>query len=374
MSPEEMLAEIERLGPWFHCVDLGQGIKTKSRSVVGEPLDHPWGTWKWVRKCLPRDLKGKSVLDVGCNGGFYAVEAKRRGAERVLAVDVVRMHVRQAKFVAQALNLDLEVRRASVYDLSPATVGRFDVTLALGLVYHLKHLVLGLEQLWQVTRERLILETAIYPPDQLPQPFRHPIAGPETTIHGMGYVANPREASESAFNWFLPGVGGLVALLENVGFEKVEVASVVGERAVLVCHQRAAYEDSRGADHLAAGLTVSPREQRARPGDELTLAVRAQNTGKRLWLALGAGGNERGAVRLGAHLFGDGDEEIAWDYGRTALPHDLAPGEAVDLELKLRAPDKPGRYVLELDMVSEHVAWFEDAGSSTLGVELTVSS
>lgn len=372
MTRREMQAEIERLGPWFHKIDLGEGLKTKSASVVGEPVDHPRGTWQLVRPCFPLDLAGKSVLDVGCNGGFYAVEAKRRGAERVLGVDVVRMHVRQAKFVARALGLDIEVRRASVYDLSPASFGRFDVTLALGLVYHLKHLVLGLEKLWQVTRETLILETAIYPPKKLPKPIQHPIAGPGKTIHCLGYVANPKESSESAFNWFLPGVAGLVALLENVGFERVEVASVVGERAVLVCHKRARYGDSRSADQLAAELGVEAVELRCAAGEELTLMVRAHNTGQRQWLAKGEGSTERGAVRLGAHLFSEDEEELAWDYGRTALPQDLAPGETVHLATRLRAPEQPGRYFIELDMVSEHVAWFEDSGSPIVRVALVV--
>jgi len=50
-----------------------------TESVADEPVDHPWGTWQTIRKYLPEDLLGKSVLDVGCNAGFYAVEAKRQG-------------------------------------------------------------------------------------------------------------------------------------------------------------------------------------------------------------------------------------------------------------------------------------------------------
>ena len=64
------------------------------------------------------------------SGGFYCVEAKRRGAARVLGVDGQRQHVRQALFVRKVLGLDLEFRRFSVYDLKPETVGVFDITLA----------------------------------------------------------------------------------------------------------------------------------------------------------------------------------------------------------------------------------------------------
>ncbi len=374
MNHDEIEKAIGRLGPWFHNIDLPGGLRTKSASVAGEPIDHPRGTWKILRDLLPQRLDGKSVLDVGCNGGFYSVEAKRRGAARVMGVDVARMHVRQARFVARALDLDLEVRRSSVYDLSPATHGRFDITLALGLVYHLKHLVLGLERLWQVTREVLILETAVYPPSKLPRPFQHPIAGKGRTIHAFGYVANPAEASESAFNWFLPGVAGLVALLENVGFERVEVASVVGERAVLVCRQPTELGNSLGANRLAARLETPAFEVSSLPGELLRLPVRVENTGQRRWLSRGEGGTERGEVRLGAHLFRGDEEELDWDFARAGIPRDLMPGESADLELHVQAPAEPGRYLLELDMVAEHVAWFEDCGSPIVRLAWSVSN
>ena len=79
MTPEEKRAAVERLGPWFHRIDLGDGVVTKSASVAGEAADHPLPTWDAISRALPEDLRGLSVLDVGCNAGFYSVEAKRRG-------------------------------------------------------------------------------------------------------------------------------------------------------------------------------------------------------------------------------------------------------------------------------------------------------
>src|SRR2546426_11351896 len=98
MTREEILLGIARLQPWFHCIDLGNGIKTKTESTSGEPADHPWGTWQTIQRCLP-DLSGKNVLDVGCNAGFYAVEAKRRGAAHVMGIDAQRRCIQQALFV-----------------------------------------------------------------------------------------------------------------------------------------------------------------------------------------------------------------------------------------------------------------------------------
>jgi len=72
MTRDELLAEVERLGPWLHAIALGQGVITKTKSSSGEPDDHPLGEWQVIKECLPANLAGKSLLDVGCNAGCCA--------------------------------------------------------------------------------------------------------------------------------------------------------------------------------------------------------------------------------------------------------------------------------------------------------------
>src|SRR5437660_5830246 len=98
MTPDEIRKGVEELRPWFHYLDLGSGIVTKDASAGSEPVDHPRKTWEKVKAAIPHDMSGKSVLDVGCNAGFYSLEMKRRGAGRVLAIDSQRDQVNQAAF------------------------------------------------------------------------------------------------------------------------------------------------------------------------------------------------------------------------------------------------------------------------------------
>ena len=371
MTHDEILAGLKRLEPWFHRIDLGGAIFTKTETVMGEPIDHPRGTWEIIQQCLPADLTGKSVLDVGCNGGFYCVEAKRRGAGRVLGVDGQRQHVRQALFVRKVLGLDLEFRRFSVYDLQPATVGRFDITLALGLVYHLKHLVLALERLYDVTNETLLVETAIIPPDQTPPSFVQPLGEIRQTLHPLFCAENAPQAKEQVYNWFLPSPEALRVLLLNTGFEEVTLFSVVRDRAVLVCRKNPSTVP-RSVHDLVATLAFSAAPPAlVPPGKTVAFKLRATNSGRARWPAAGAP-ETRGIVRLGAHLLGADEEELAWDGGRAVLPHDLAPGEIADLEFVFRAPEKSGDYIIEFDMVAEHVTWFEDFGAGVLRHKLSV--
>ncbi len=280
MTREEILSGLKRLEPWFHRIDLGGGLYTKTESVMGEPVDHPFGPWQTIQKLLPRDLTGKTMLDVGCNAGFYSFEAKRRGAKRVLGVDGQRQHVRQGLFVRKVLDLEVEFRRLNVYELSPRNVGQFDITLALGLLYHLKHPILALENLYRVTKELLVIETAIMPPAATPKSFAYSFGAMKTVLHPLAYVENPPESKEQVFNWFLPGVEALLALLRNAGFAEVELIEEKDDRAVVV--GRKAKEDgvADGAlRHFVAELKLLDGPRTSRASAEQIFRLRVENIG-----------------------------------------------------------------------------------------------
>jgi SAM-dependent methyltransferase len=148
---------------WYHSIDLGDGIVTPGVDPSPQKLR---------RLHLPEDLSGKTVLDVGAWDGFFSFEAERRGAERVLATDSYAWSgvdwgsKRGFELARTRLGSTVEDMDVDVLDLSPQGVGVFDVTLFLGVLYHLRHPMLALEKVAAVTRELLILETAV-DPDQL---------------------------------------------------------------------------------------------------------------------------------------------------------------------------------------------------------------
>ncbi|HEY7529963.1 MAG TPA: DUF1698 domain-containing protein [Gemmatimonadota bacterium] len=371
MTRDEILQGIERLGPWFQCLELPGGIPTKATSIAGEALDNPARQWEVVGSCLPADLRGRSVLDVGCNAGFFAVEAKRRGAERVLGVDSQRQAIRQARFARDVLGLDIEYRRRSIYDFGPED-GAFDVVLALGLLYHCKHLVLATERLFAVTRELLIVESAVVPDGTLPASFVQPLASSDSVLHPLAYVANPPDSWESVANWFVPTPAALAALLRSAGFPDVEIAAVRGDRAFLVCRRDPQPPDSRRIGHLAAEVEIEAAPAAAAPGSPLTFRVRAVNTGVATWLRDGDPATGAGAVRLAAHLM-QGEEEVAWDWARLPIPRNLRWGESASFEVRVAAPAEPGVYTVEFDVLSERVAFLENLGSRPATHELTVA-
>src|SRR4051794_35590201 len=112
LSREKIEAEATQLGAWFHNIDLN-GVRTAPDHFLG---DYPALKWKRFAHVIPMDLTGKTVLDIGCNAGFYSIEMKRRGAERVLGIDFDDDYLAQARFATQVLGFDIEFRRLSVYD------------------------------------------------------------------------------------------------------------------------------------------------------------------------------------------------------------------------------------------------------------------
>jgi hypothetical protein len=127
--------------------------------------------------------------------------------------------------------------------------------------------------------------------------------------------------------------------------------------------------DSRDPGVLRASIELPDGGRlRAAAGAEVGLRARVANLGNTLWRK---GEKERGVVALGGHLFTK-DALVELDFLRAALPRDVAPGEALELPVSFRAPERPGSYLLELDMVDEGIAWFEKRGSRTARVELVV--
>ena len=97
LSPERIQQRVSELGPWFHNLNLG-GVQTAPEHFLG---DYPAVKWQRFARSIPQDLAGRSVLDIGCNAGFYAIEMKRRGAARVLGIDTDERYLAQARFAAE---------------------------------------------------------------------------------------------------------------------------------------------------------------------------------------------------------------------------------------------------------------------------------
>jgi len=131
----------------YQNVELPGGVSTGGRDR--SPTAHA---------ILPADLRGKTLLDVGCRVGYFCFEAVRRGAKRVVGLDHNAGALAQARELAKRLGMDVEFRLANANRELPSEP--FDYVLGLNVLHHLRDPIAALEQLGAITRERLVLEMA----------------------------------------------------------------------------------------------------------------------------------------------------------------------------------------------------------------------
>jgi tRNA (mo5U34)-methyltransferase len=220
-SQLEIELGVKELGDWFQNLDL-QGVPTAPAHFLG---DYPTIKWKRFAHVLPQDLAGRSVLEIGCNAGFYSFEMKRRGACRVLGIDFDDYYLNQARFAAQVLGLaDVEFRRMSVYDVG-ALHERFDLVLFMGLIYHLRHPLLALD----LVHEHVARDLLVYQSLQRGRAEVEPLADDydfwETEIFERpGYPRLhfiEKKYSHDETNWWVPNAACSAAMLRSAGFQVI---------------------------------------------------------------------------------------------------------------------------------------------------------
>ena len=205
MSLNALREEVSRI-TWFHSIDLGNGIVTPG-------VDRSARRLKTLH--MPASLAGMSVLDIGTFDGFYAFEAERRGA-RVVATDSAvwqNPKIGRSGFdlARRVLGSSVDDREIDLLDLSPETVGTFDLVLFLGVLYHLPNPLMALERIASVTRRHLIMETHV---DLLWT--RKPAAA--------FYPGEELQGDSS--NWWGPNLAAAIGMLEVAGFTEVKAVFV----------------------------------------------------------------------------------------------------------------------------------------------------
>lgn len=219
----DLQRRVDALGPWFHNIDLN-GIETAPDHFLG---DYPGAKFQRFAPHLPKSLEGKTVLDIGCNAGFYSIEMKRRGADRVVGIDSDERYLAQARLASEVLGFpDIEFRKLDVYDVG-ALGERFDLVIFMGVLYHLRHPLLALDLIREHVADDLLLFQSMQRGSknvlQLDEDydFSETDLFFEASYPKLHFVE--REYSGDWTNWWIPNRACSEAMLRSAGFE-------IGER------------------------------------------------------------------------------------------------------------------------------------------------
>lgn len=217
---------------WYHRIELPGGIITPG-----------WAPLDVASYGVPQDLTGLRVLDVGAWDGFWTFEALKRGAREAVAIDdfsdfLGSLDQRDRRgwetfdFCRDALGFDERVcqrHEMSVYEVCEADLGRFDVVLCFGTLYHLRHPLLALDRIGAVCDREIFIESAIL--DDF-SPYRGGLGEGYGSQMVMEFYPDDQYGG-NATNWWVPTLACLAHMVRTAGFGRVEGWKLVSKPAAL---------------------------------------------------------------------------------------------------------------------------------------------
>jgi tRNA (mo5U34)-methyltransferase len=206
-SPETVAARTDFI--WHQKFELAPGVYTPGTNDVQRLLDAAG---------IPERLDGATVLDIGTTNGGAAFACERRGAARVVAVDIADEDWFGFAAIKACLGSRAEHLQASVYELPEVLGERFDVVLFWGVLYHLRHPLLALDNVRRLSRGNVSIETAVC--DYELAEHRH--------LPLVRFYRGDELAADSS-NWFAPTVAALADWCHSCGLDPVRIVTLPEE-------------------------------------------------------------------------------------------------------------------------------------------------
>ncbi|HEY6805348.1 MAG TPA: methyltransferase domain-containing protein [Pyrinomonadaceae bacterium] len=331
---------------------------------------------------------GSRILDVGCGSGWLSEYFARLGYEVKgidISPDLIAMSRERIDRVAYDVDHETTLSCSfAVHDIESGPLPEtFDAVICYDSLHHFEdeHAVMkNISAMLPVGGTLFILEG------------ERPPLGSATEEELLG-VMTKYGTLESPFDY-----GHLRHILDENGFAVIgdyasinglfERESIVDDRLplknialnyhYLACKKVAlnaaasTVPDSRQPGLLQASFSVvEPGPLVLEPGQQLELELEIENLGDTLWLV----GRETrlGIVMPGVRIFDEHEALMREFHGQPPLPRAVAPGEKVRLKIDHAVPHRVGRYTMKIDLVDQHVCWFESAGSKPLVISFEVA-
>jgi tRNA (mo5U34)-methyltransferase len=212
---EEAEAFVKSYSFWYHRIYLGNGIYTLPPTMADQ-------VWALIKPTFPVDLKGASMLDIGCNAGFFSILAKLRGAGRILGVEFFPMFFEQAEYIRKIWQMDMEYRLMDAHNVGKIDE-QFDLVMFAGILYHLKNPLQVLEYIGDRCRDAVIVESEVIPDDRrnLLMARMGPLGNIKLTATTKGFMKfyEGDELNGDNSNWWAPDTECLLGMLRVAGFK-----------------------------------------------------------------------------------------------------------------------------------------------------------
>jgi tRNA (mo5U34)-methyltransferase len=231
MTHEEKTQRARELGPWFYPYDFGDGVRAESYTppeVAGIFETRREMAERVVRRHFGSRLADISCLDIGCHEGFYSFAMARLGVGRITGLDVRPENLRKARFAAGALgHPEINFIQGNCEQLGVVETGKHELTLFLGVLYHLENPMMALRNVAAITKEMCVVETQVI--DEVSgetewgaRAWTHPYQGACAVIdESVQHAADVRETGATPLA-LCPSPQALETMLRHAGFSRIE--------------------------------------------------------------------------------------------------------------------------------------------------------
>jgi tRNA (mo5U34)-methyltransferase len=231
MTPDQIKTGIEEFGPWFYSFDFGDGLYTTPAippQVAGIHDTRMAMVDAAVESYFGTRSHGLECLDIGCHQGFYSIAMARRGWH-VTGMDAREESLRSARFATEASGIDdIRYHRGRVETLYRNEGRAYDLTLFLGVLYHVEDPMLCLRQVAEVTKEMCVIETQVV--DEVEgfaewgsQQWTRPYHGILALIDESGEFKNGNRETGVTPMATCPSPKALLFMCRQAGFTRAEI-------------------------------------------------------------------------------------------------------------------------------------------------------
>jgi tRNA (mo5U34)-methyltransferase len=216
-TKEEIQRAINKFPQWLQNFNLN-GVYTNPANP-----NYPQERWEFIDQYVAQDLSGKTVLDLGCNAGYFSIKFRERGA-KVTGVDWNKDNIEQAKFVADVLGITgIEYEVANIYEFVINNTTSYDYVIFMGVFYHLRNPLIVLDKIATFTREKMYFQTILRNGPELSLPDN--INGVNNSIFNesdfprMFFIEKGLNGAHN--NWWVCNESAVFAILRSSGFTNI---------------------------------------------------------------------------------------------------------------------------------------------------------
>ncbi len=214
---EKTLAIVHSFAFWYHRIYLGNGIYTLEPGP-----SFPEIVWHKFCPAFPDNLQGASILDIGCNAGYFSIQAKLRGAGRVVGLESISDYLKQAEICREIWGVDIEYMALDAHQLDTLNE-QFDIVIFTGILYHLKNPLQVLENVGLVCRDAVIVETEVISENNKNVVYVRQGQLGQTKVmactQGIMKFVEKNELNGDGSNWWVPDTECVKGMLRTAGFK-----------------------------------------------------------------------------------------------------------------------------------------------------------